>query len=217
MVIPDEVRALQLEKAEEVEREWSALQGMVQERLAGHKELQVTIDREITQDEIAATDLGSNVTRARDRIARLKAGENVAGIDKPLTPAEMGFSGSAIWCTSPRSATPDSKSFSPKSTSVSKRSNATSAPRWLADSGVNPVCHDGVPRHPHEHNFALNSDQPYMAAAYGAYSAGCAGSTARWPSRLQLPPFPPPRRRRQHRRPGTGGIAGNIVPTAGTI
>ena len=60
MMIPDEVRALQLEKAEEVEREWSALQGMVQARLAGHKELQVTIDREITQDEIAATDLGSN-------------------------------------------------------------------------------------------------------------------------------------------------------------
>jgi hypothetical protein len=36
----------------------------------------------------------------------------------------------------------------------------------------------------HERNFAFNSDQPYMAAACGAYSAGCAGSTARWPSRL---------------------------------
>jgi hypothetical protein len=44
MVIPDEVRALQLEKAEAVERQWSALQIMAQERLAGHKELQVMID-----------------------------------------------------------------------------------------------------------------------------------------------------------------------------
>jgi hypothetical protein len=79
MVIPDEVRALQLEKAEEVEREWSALQGMVQERLAGHKELQVTIDRKVTQDEIAATDLGSNVTRARDRIARLRRARTLPG------------------------------------------------------------------------------------------------------------------------------------------
>lgn len=96
MVIPDEVRALQLEKAEAVERQWSALQVMAQERLAGHKELQVMIDREIAQDEIAIPDLNSNVTRARDRIARLKAGESVAGIDKPLTPAEMGFSRAQI-------------------------------------------------------------------------------------------------------------------------
>jgi hypothetical protein len=79
MVIPDELRALQLEKAEEVEWEWSALRGMVQERLAGHKELQVTIDREITQDEIAATDLGSNVARARDRIARLRRARTLPG------------------------------------------------------------------------------------------------------------------------------------------
>jgi Xaa-Pro aminopeptidase len=94
--LPGKVRALQLEKAEEVEREWSALQGMVQERLAGHKELQVMIDREIAQDEIAVPDLSSNVTRARDRIARLKAGESVAGIDKPLSAAEMGFSRAEI-------------------------------------------------------------------------------------------------------------------------
>jgi hypothetical protein len=96
MVIPDEVRALQLENAEAVERQWSALQVMAQERLAGHKELQVMIDREIAQDEIAAPDIDSNVSRARDRIARLKAGESVAGIDKPLTPTELGFGRATI-------------------------------------------------------------------------------------------------------------------------
>ena len=96
MMIPDEVRALQLEKAEAVERQWSALHGMVQARLAGHKELLVEIDREIARGESAVPDLSSNVTRARDRIARLKAGENVAGIDKPLTPAELGFSRTEI-------------------------------------------------------------------------------------------------------------------------
>jgi Xaa-Pro aminopeptidase len=96
MAIPDEVRALQLEKAEAVEQQWSALQDMVQERLAGHKALRISIDREIAQDESAVPEFGSNAGRAKDRIARLKAGESVAGIDKPLTLAELGFSPAKI-------------------------------------------------------------------------------------------------------------------------
>ena len=92
MVMPDELRALQLENAEAVERQWSALQAISEEKLAGHKAVATKLKQTIADDETAAAGAGSQASRAKDRITRLKAGENVAGIDKPLDLIrEFGF------------------------------------------------------------------------------------------------------------------------------
>ena len=92
MVMPDELRALQLENAEAVERQWSAPQAISEEKLAGHKAVATKLKQTIADDETAAAGAGSQASRAKDRITRLKAGENVAGIDKPLDLIrEFGF------------------------------------------------------------------------------------------------------------------------------
>lgn len=92
MVMPDEVRALQIENAETLEQQWSALQAISEEKLAGHKATATKLKQTIADDETAAAKAGSQAARAKDRITRLKAGENIAGIDKPLDLIrEFGF------------------------------------------------------------------------------------------------------------------------------
>ena len=100
MVLPEEVRALQLKKAEEVERQWSTLLECSEETLAGHKAMATNLKAQIADGETAVAALGSQATRAKERISRLQAGESVAGIDKPLTAKELieqfGFTASKI-------------------------------------------------------------------------------------------------------------------------
>jgi hypothetical protein len=86
MVTPDEQRTLQLENAEADERFWSGLQDMHATTVADHKNLVATAQRMINEGEAEAEKAGKEAETAKQRIERIKNGENVTGgLGKPFT------------------------------------------------------------------------------------------------------------------------------------
>jgi hypothetical protein len=79
MVTVEEQRALQLENAKADEKLWVGLHDISQGLVDGHKALKVKVDQTIATNEAAAADAAVNVAAAKDRIERIKRGENVQG------------------------------------------------------------------------------------------------------------------------------------------
>jgi len=79
MVTLHEQRALQLENAEADERFWSSLQHMNASTAEGHKGLLAKTQRTISDSEASAKDAAANAERAKERIAKIERGEDVAG------------------------------------------------------------------------------------------------------------------------------------------
>jgi hypothetical protein len=86
MVTPEEQRGLQLENAEADEKLWSSLQDISQEAVSGHKEAVTTAEQAIISGEAEVAKATANVVAAKDRVDRIKRGENVqGGLGKPWT------------------------------------------------------------------------------------------------------------------------------------
>jgi hypothetical protein len=79
MVTLDEQRALQLENAEADERLWTSLLDIGHSQVSGHKEIVSTAEQAIANGEAETAKATANVVAAKDRIERIKRGENVAG------------------------------------------------------------------------------------------------------------------------------------------
>jgi hypothetical protein len=85
MPMPDEQRRLQKENAEADERPWSNLHNIHASTAADHKELVTTAQRTFAAGEAAAADAAPNAERARERLAKIERGEDVAGgLSKPM-------------------------------------------------------------------------------------------------------------------------------------
>jgi hypothetical protein len=82
----EERRSLQIENADADERLWSAVEGMHQSTIEERKALIATTERAIAAGQVEAIQAAQRAAAARDRVARLKAGEDVveAGT-RPLT------------------------------------------------------------------------------------------------------------------------------------
>lgn len=86
MVTLDQQRALQLERAEADERFWGGLRDMHQEQVEGHGQLVATADAAIAHGKAAAGAAAAKATAAKDRVERLKRGDDVpGGIGKAFT------------------------------------------------------------------------------------------------------------------------------------
>jgi hypothetical protein len=86
MVTADEQRALQLENAEAEARFWSTFHDMNAEQVEGHKGLAALAERKIADGQSAAADAAAEAAVAKERVERIKRGENVeGGLGKPLT------------------------------------------------------------------------------------------------------------------------------------
>jgi hypothetical protein len=86
MVTADEQRALQLENAEAEARFWEHLHSMSQEQVEDHKWLVALAECKITDGQSAASDAAAKAAIAKERIERIKRGENVeGGLGKPLS------------------------------------------------------------------------------------------------------------------------------------
>jgi hypothetical protein len=85
MVTPDEQRALQLENAEADEWFWSAMHVNNQSTVDDHKALVATAQGAIATGEAAAAKAADNLARAKDRVERIRRGEDVqGGLGKPV-------------------------------------------------------------------------------------------------------------------------------------
>jgi hypothetical protein len=85
---------VQLERAREDARFWGTLTEMDADYIEGHKGLLASTQRAIEQREQLATDTAAKAQAAKDRLARVEKGEDVAGIAPPLTRKDMlTFSG----------------------------------------------------------------------------------------------------------------------------
>jgi hypothetical protein len=86
MVTLDEQRALQLENTEADEWFWSGLRDMHQGQADGHVQLVRTAEGAIAESQAAAAGAATKAADAKDRVERLKRGEDVpGGIGKRLT------------------------------------------------------------------------------------------------------------------------------------
>jgi len=86
MVMADEQRALQRENAEHDLNLWSSLHGFNEGTLADHKGLAATVATKITEIETASADATTHADTAKQRLAKIDRGEDVAGgLDKPMT------------------------------------------------------------------------------------------------------------------------------------
>jgi hypothetical protein len=86
----DERRTLQIANAEADERFWSGLHDMQHEQSAGKKDLAETATRQATEHGKEADHARQNAEAARERLARLKRGEDlVGGTGKGLSNKEM--------------------------------------------------------------------------------------------------------------------------------
>ena len=79
MVTLEEIRALQLENAEADASLWESIRDMNQDQADGHKELKAKAVQAIARDEAAAAKAAAEVAAAKDRIERIKRGEDVQG------------------------------------------------------------------------------------------------------------------------------------------
>jgi hypothetical protein len=80
-----EKRALQLENAEADERFWSNMQDMNVGTVEDHKRLVANAERAIAGGQSAAADAAGKAAIAKERVERIKKGENVEGGPKPFT------------------------------------------------------------------------------------------------------------------------------------
>jgi hypothetical protein len=86
MVTPDEQRAVQLENAEADARFWADHRDFSEAQVEGHRALAATVETAIAGGQAVATDAGAKAATAKDRVERLKRGEDVpGGLGKPLT------------------------------------------------------------------------------------------------------------------------------------
>jgi hypothetical protein len=86
MVTADEQRALQLENAEAEARFWEHFQQTSEEWVDGHKGLAASAERAITNGRANVEKAAANAAVAKERIERIKRGENVeGGLGKPLS------------------------------------------------------------------------------------------------------------------------------------
>jgi hypothetical protein len=89
MVTTEEQRAVQLRNAEADERFWTSLRDMNRESVDGHKSHAALTERAIASWEAAAATAAENAAAARDRVARIRRGEDVpGGLGKPRQLAE---------------------------------------------------------------------------------------------------------------------------------
>jgi hypothetical protein len=79
MVTPDEQRGIQEENASDDERFWDAMQGLNAATAEDHKRLIASAEAKLKESERAAADAAENRETARERLAKLKRGESVAG------------------------------------------------------------------------------------------------------------------------------------------
>jgi len=79
MPTADEQRQLQKANAEADERFWSSLQHMNAATTENHKGLLAKTQRTISDSEASAKDAAANAERAKERIAKIERGEDVAG------------------------------------------------------------------------------------------------------------------------------------------
>jgi hypothetical protein len=85
MVALEDQHALKLQNAETNERFWSGLQDIHQDMVSGHKSLIAKTENAIAAGQAGAAEAAAKVAALKDRIERLKNGEDVPGFDKPLT------------------------------------------------------------------------------------------------------------------------------------
>ena len=79
MVTADEQHNLKLENAQADERVWSSLRDMNDGTIADHKQLIARTEAAVAQHRAAALEAETKSTEARDRVERLKRGEDVSG------------------------------------------------------------------------------------------------------------------------------------------
>jgi hypothetical protein len=84
MVTADEQRALQLENAESDERFWTHMYGLNHAAAEDGKGFAATAASKIASAQTAANDAAAKAATAKDRVERIKRGENVeGGLGKP--------------------------------------------------------------------------------------------------------------------------------------
>jgi hypothetical protein len=84
MATLDEIQAAKIEAAEADERFWSRLHGMHTEHMEGHGRLIAGSEGQIAASKAGAEKCAAAATEAKDRVERLKRGEDVAsGLTKP--------------------------------------------------------------------------------------------------------------------------------------
>jgi hypothetical protein len=81
----DDHQAVQLERAQADARFWETLAEMHTDDIEGHKGLLAIAQRKIAEGEPLAADTAAKAKAAKDRLARVEQGEDVAGIGPPLT------------------------------------------------------------------------------------------------------------------------------------
>jgi hypothetical protein len=84
MATLDEIQAAKIEAAEADERFWSGLYGMHTEQMEGHKRLIAGAEGQIAARKAEAEKCAAAATETKDRIERLKRGEDIGrGLSKP--------------------------------------------------------------------------------------------------------------------------------------
>jgi hypothetical protein len=96
MVTPDEQRGVQEENAGDDERFWDVMQDMNAASGEGYKGLIASTETKLKESERAAADAAEKREVARERLAKLKRGESVAGglgkkLDIVALTKEAGF------------------------------------------------------------------------------------------------------------------------------
>jgi hypothetical protein len=79
MVVADEQQSLKIENAQADERLWSSLRDMHEGLAADHETLAADAERKIRENRAAAQNAARNADEARQRVERLKRGEDVPG------------------------------------------------------------------------------------------------------------------------------------------
>jgi hypothetical protein len=81
----DDQQAVQLERAQADARFWETLAEMHADDIEGNKGLLASTQRAIAEREPLAADTAAKAQAAKDRLARVEQGDDVAGIGPPLT------------------------------------------------------------------------------------------------------------------------------------
>jgi hypothetical protein len=89
MVTVNEQQASKVANAETHQQFWSSLHDMSQGQVEGQKALAASVERAIASGQVAAAEAAAKAATMRDRVGRLKRGEDVPGFDKPLTREDM--------------------------------------------------------------------------------------------------------------------------------
>lgn len=86
MAMLDEQHALKVKDAEADERFWQVLHDIQKDSLAGHRRLIASAQKAIAEGEAAMTQSAQKTEAAKERIAKLRRGEDVpGGLGRPMT------------------------------------------------------------------------------------------------------------------------------------